>query len=208
MDQVGISEAASGGAAVADAQALRAMAHPARLRIIYELHARGTARGTDLAESLRLPSNQVSYHLGLLAKYGLIEEAPEERKTRRDRFWRLTAEGRRSWSPDALASQPGGRETATRWKSRVLERVYEALDSLYDPDAREDSDLIRSTNNVPMLLTRDEADEVADEVFATLTRWAEHGRRQAAAGDAEGRSTYVMLTFFQPESVDSAPEEP
>jgi len=194
----------SGGQAggPADVRALRAVAHPVRLRLIYELQARGIARLTDLAQALGLPPNQLSFHLRMLAKYGVIEDAPEAGKDRRDRFWRLTEEGRRSWSPSQLAGQPGGREVATHWKSRVLERVYEALDSLYEQHHSAEEAPVRSTNNVPMLLTREEADRLADEVFATLARWAEHGRRQAAEGDVEGRSTYVMLTFLQPEPTE------
>ena len=69
---------------------LRALAHPLRLEIIDEVRRRGTARAADVAEGLSLPANSVSYHLRILARGGVLEEAPEAARDRRDRVWRLT----------------------------------------------------------------------------------------------------------------------
>lgn len=71
---------------------LRALAHPLRLEIIDEVRRLGTARAADVAEELSLPANSVSYHLRILARGGVIEEAPEAARDRRDRVWRLTQE--------------------------------------------------------------------------------------------------------------------
>ena len=49
---------------------------------------RGPLRAADVARELGIPANQASFHLRQLAKYGLVEEAPEEARDRRDRVWR------------------------------------------------------------------------------------------------------------------------
>ena len=63
---------------VSDPRVLRAIAHPVRTRILDELEASGPVRAADIARELGIPANQASFHLRQLAKYGLVEEAPEE----------------------------------------------------------------------------------------------------------------------------------
>ncbi|MGP9537630.1 helix-turn-helix domain-containing protein [Brachybacterium sp. AOP43-C2-M15] len=83
---------------------LRAMAHPLRLEIMERVGRRGTARAADVAADLGIPANSVSYHLRILARGGVVEEAPEAARDRRDRVWRLTQlsfeHGRRTGGPD------------------------------------------------------------------------------------------------------------
>lgn len=69
---------------------LRAMAHPLRIRIVSLLLQRGHARAADLAQELDLPANAISYHLQALAKGGIIVEAPELARDKRDRVWKPT----------------------------------------------------------------------------------------------------------------------
>lgn len=66
---------------------LRAVAHPTRRSILRRLAARDFARAADLAADLDLPANQVSFHLRVLGDAGLIREAPEHARDRRDRVW-------------------------------------------------------------------------------------------------------------------------
>lgn len=69
---------------------LRAMAHPLRLQIMQKVSRLGTARAADIAADMGIPANSVSYHLRILHRGGVIEEAPEKARDRRDRVWRLT----------------------------------------------------------------------------------------------------------------------
>ncbi|WP_198684082.1 helix-turn-helix domain-containing protein [Brachybacterium sp. YJGR34] len=68
---------------------LRALAHPLRLEIMERVMRRGTARAADIAADLDLPANSVSYHLRILARGDVIEEAPDAARDRRDRVWRM-----------------------------------------------------------------------------------------------------------------------
>lgn len=73
--------------AVMTSAMLKALAHPLRRRILHEFAARDFARAADIAGELDAPANSVSFHLRVLADAGLIVEAPEHARDRRDRVW-------------------------------------------------------------------------------------------------------------------------
>lgn len=77
---------------VTDPAVLRALSHPLRQRILGELEVVEHARAADLAEALGEPANSISFHLRVLAKAGIIEEAPELARDRRDRVWKQSVE--------------------------------------------------------------------------------------------------------------------
>jgi len=68
---------------------LRAMAHPVRMEIVERVGRRGTARAADIAADLGIAANSVSYHLRTLARGGVVVEAPEAARDKRDRVWKL-----------------------------------------------------------------------------------------------------------------------
>ncbi|MBB3464639.1 ArsR/SmtB family transcription factor [Rhizobium sp. BK377] len=70
--------------------ALKAIAHPVRLRMLGMLRIDGPATATQLATRLGLNSGATSYHLRQLAQYGFVEDAPGP--SRRDRWWRACHE--------------------------------------------------------------------------------------------------------------------
>jgi DNA-binding transcriptional ArsR family regulator len=79
-----------------DAAAVRALAHPLRLRLLDLLRFEGPSTATLLGRQVGESSGSTSYHLRQLARYGFIEEAPG--RGGRERWWRfrhrrLTLEG-------------------------------------------------------------------------------------------------------------------
>lgn len=74
-----------------DTMALRALAHPQRMRMLGLLRIEGPATATSLAARLGLNSGATSYHLRQLARHGFIEE-DETRGNARDRWWRAAHE--------------------------------------------------------------------------------------------------------------------
>lgn len=74
----------------ATTEMLKAYSHPLRRRIAKVIAGRGYARAADVAADLDVPANSVSFHLRVLADAGLIEEAPERARDRRDRVWKAT----------------------------------------------------------------------------------------------------------------------
>ena len=72
-----------------DPKKLRALAHPLRWQLIDLVGSEGTATATRCAEVLGESVASCSYHLGILAKYGYIEEVPD--RTGREKPWRVTS---------------------------------------------------------------------------------------------------------------------
>lgn len=72
-----------------DARALRAYAHPVRMRLIGLLRQEGPMTATQLGERLSESSGSTSYHLRQLARFGLVEEAGGGKG--REKPWRATA---------------------------------------------------------------------------------------------------------------------
>lgn len=181
---------------ITDPKALRAIAHPLRSSLYYELFSRGSARAVDLAAAMNVPANQVSFHLRTLAKYGLIEEAPEEARDRRDRVWRPSSDGV-FWSRD-LEDQPGGPAAMRFFRQHGAAWMHEMIDAFYAEPGVDDEGTSRISDDVPMQLTKAEAERAASEVYAVLKRWADRGRERIREGDTEGRTMYLALLTVQP----------
>lgn len=92
---------------VTEAQELRALAHPARLRLLAEVGLRGTLTATQGAEVIGAEPAAAAYHLRTLAKYGFLEEA--EPGSGRERPWKLTRAG---FSWDEHSEDPAQRAVA------------------------------------------------------------------------------------------------
>ncbi|MGI8646446.1 MAG: ArsR/SmtB family transcription factor [Nocardioides sp.] len=88
--------------------ALKALAHPVRLRMLGLLRTEGPATATTLAMRLGLNSGATSYHLRQLAQHGFIED-DTERGNGRDRWWR--AVHRSTWTDPAGATTPEEHDT-------------------------------------------------------------------------------------------------
>lgn len=83
---------------------LKALTHPLRRRIVRLMRSGDPMRATDLAERLDVAANSVSFHLRRLAAAGMIREAPELARDRRDRVWVLTGSSFGLEHPDAPVS--------------------------------------------------------------------------------------------------------
>jgi DNA-binding transcriptional ArsR family regulator len=102
-----------------DGPALRALAHPLRMRIIAVLRREGPATATTLAERLGESSGATSYHLRSLAKAEFVTEIPD-RGTGRERWWQAAQE-MTSWQPEHFLDDPDDR-AAAQWFSGYLGR--------------------------------------------------------------------------------------
>ena len=73
---------------VDDAATMRAIAHPVRLALLEALGRHGPLTATEAAEIIGESPSACSFHLRMLAKYGLVEDAGGG--TGRRRPWRRT----------------------------------------------------------------------------------------------------------------------
>ncbi len=106
-----------------DPGALRALAHPRRLKLLGLLRREGPLTATRAAALLPGESSgSCSYHLRQLAKYGLVEEAPGGKG--RQRPWRATSMFT-SW-PD-VAPTPEFATAATEFELLIAEQQFARL---------------------------------------------------------------------------------
>ena len=105
-----------------DPRAMRALAHPLRLKLLELLTREGTLTSTQAAGATNESTASCSFHLRQLAKYGFVEEAEGGRG--RERPWRAVVRDTR-WSTvhrDAETSAAADALTA-----QLLERDLAAL---------------------------------------------------------------------------------
>src|SRR3954452_8097984 len=86
----------------ATVEQVAASGHPVRRRLIEVLGVEGPATASQLAERTEQLVGNVSHHLKMLAKAGLIEEAVDLAKDRRERWWRSVPMSL-SWSVSDMA---------------------------------------------------------------------------------------------------------
>ena len=176
---------------VSDPRVLRAIAHPTRNRILSELSASGSARAADLARELGIPANQASFHLRQLAKYGIVEEAPEEARDRRDRVWRVTADRGYQVNLNTLAESAGGDAAVAVYKDQLEARAASLARLALTDDGEEHSR--RTVSDSAIRLSDDERDEFAEEIRDLFDRWRDRTRDRSVE-----RRTYSLFMIFQP----------
>ncbi len=177
---------------LSDPRILRAIAHPIRTRILDELSASGPVRAADIARELGIPANQASFHLRQLAKYGMVEEAPEEARDKRDRVWRATAPTGYTVNLGTLVGEPGGRSAVEVFRASQLARLHAVVDRTFVID-REKGSGVFTTSDHALKLTDDEAHELRQEIDDLISSWADRTR-----GRDPERRTYRMIQIVQP----------
>jgi DNA-binding transcriptional ArsR family regulator len=107
---------------ITDPVALRALAHPLRMKLVGMLRTKGPLTATQAAELLGESTGSTSFHLRQLAKYGLVEEAGGGHG--RQKPWRATAQFT-NWPSAAQA--PGAAAAIAAINSAVAQRYGEML---------------------------------------------------------------------------------
>jgi len=177
---------------LSDPRVLRAIAHPVRTRILDELAASGPVRAADVARELGIPANQASFHLRQLAKYGLVEEAPEEARDRRDRVWRATSTEGYTVNLSELAQAPGGKAAVEVFKSSKLAWMHRVVDRTFVM-SKEEGRGVFATSDHALKLTDDEAHQLRQEIDDLVDAWATRTR-----GRDPDRRTYLLMQLLQP----------
>lgn len=170
---------------VSDPEALRAFAHPLRQRILLELATMEHARAADLARLLDQPANAVSFHLRALAKAGLITEAPEHARDRRDRVWKPVAE---AYALDRKV--PG-------WTAVVDPMLDWVRHNVMDPVT--DESVHRQLAASQLMLTTDEVRELSQELTDVIEKWHDKiSEARRADPDQPDRTHYQVLFTVGP----------
>lgn len=110
--------AGDAGHTVLDVAALKALAHPLRIRLLEMLSRYGAQTASSLAGRLGESSGSTSYHLRQLARHQLVREV-EGRGTARERWWE------RPPGPLVVATPELATSPATRTAARLVAREFE-----------------------------------------------------------------------------------
>lgn len=177
---------------------LKAMSHPLRRRIVAVLGAQDYARATDLARQLGVPANTLSFHLRVLADAGLVVEAPEHARDRRDRVWKGAGQSYMVGSP-AEPIGPGEETPLAAYLSQMALDQQSMLGRLlaWAPDyaTGRDKDVKGEISVGTLRLTQEEARAVFSEVNEVLHR-ARSLHHETADSDAQAGVRIWDYTFM------------
>src|SRR5690349_18306405 len=178
---------------VTDAKALSAMANPFRSRMMDALKVDGPSTASALAQRTGQAVGSASHHLKVLSEAGLVEEAPELAKDRRERWWRLVDAGTR-WSRGDFADDTAAVTAAYAAEALALQRQFERVQEWNANAATVPvwDDAAFATQNW-MRLTPAELEQVADEMVDVLLRWSS---REIPDDGEERESVYVFARGF------------
>ena len=173
---------ARGDVVISDPQVLRALAHPARLAILEHLATEGPATATECAGPAEVSPAAASYHLRLLERYGLVEDAGGGNG--RERPWRAVAYG---FSSDDTG--PAGRALLAQLVARGDRWTNDYL--VREPDLPREWRDVSYVANKTLRMSAAEAAAFVERVEALCD---EHLRsRDDAPDDAENVKLFLRL---------------
>jgi DNA-binding transcriptional ArsR family regulator len=171
----------SGRRRVGDPVALRALAHPLRLKLHALVGREGSVTAAEAARQLGVSQALASHHLRQLAKYGFVE--PADAGDNRERPWRVTATSQQ-WDP---GDSPEAWEQVDLIERFLVERSATQLADWQQRRTAEDPRWTENTGVSQNLvyLTVDEMAELSRAWDALITPLA----RRRPIGDAQSRPT-------------------
>ena len=180
-------------ATLTDARALSALANPHRARVVDALAVDGPSTASALAARTGQAVGSASHHLKVLSRAGLVEEAPELARDRRERWWRLVTPSTR-WSRAEFADDSAAVSAALAAESLAMQRQHErAREWLARSETAGVWDSAAFATQTWLTLSAAELDDVSRELLAVLTRWRQ---RDIPADDAERESVFVFARGF------------
>ena len=179
-----------------DPKALRALAHPLRWQLLDLLGSEGTATATRCAEVLGQSVASCSYHLGMLAKYGYIEEVPG--RTGREKPWRL-ASARQDLGPTGLDTE--GELAAEAATEAFLDHEFARTRQRYRRQSLEPGPWRPALAGETVWLTKQDYAAAKAELLAVLERYLRDrdllDPAQRPAGSREAR-LFIAVSVAPP----------
>jgi DNA-binding transcriptional ArsR family regulator len=172
---------------------LTAMAHPLRRRLLDVLKVNRAATVSALAAQTGQAAGNISHHLKVLARAGLVEEAPERARDNREHWWRNATETIR-WSTLDAGDDPASEAVAIAAESINLEHQLALTRTwLTGRDAYE-AEWQRAAFSTDgwLRLTPDELNELEGEVNDLVARWS----RREPDDDATREPVFMFARAF------------
>lgn len=126
----------------------------------------------------------LSYHLGKLAEFGFVEEAPELAADRRERWWRSVHEFTQI-DPAAPDTPPAERQASSVVRHQIVDVYSATLHGAIDTAERLPREWVEAavSSDTVAFLTAAELAEASAELEATIAKW--HARSDRYRDGAE-----------------------
>lgn len=191
----GRSPAPSQPVSISDPQAIRALAHEARLTVLEELFAsQATRTATELATRCELTPSAMSYHLRALEKYGYVVRAANEGDGR-ERRWKAAG------SQLVLGSLSDSTSAKNAYLNVQLNAFRERLSAeIARRDKERKAGKEPESDRAPVLttgmvfLSDSQRKEFIAKVYGLLHEYEELAEPEARGVD--GQRLYYMLSFL------------
>lgn len=186
---------------IADIEALKALAHPRRRRILAQLTEHGPATSADLARALDLNTGATSYHLRELAQHGFIEEMTD-RAHGRERWWKAVRRDVRI--PRRSQQSPTGRVVADEIsRNSIVADLNEYQRAMADSHRLGPWQDALPYSRSALRLTIEELQDFFERYISLVNRYRRPG--DPAPDDAK---TVLVRFFAFPSDDPAAPESP
>jgi DNA-binding transcriptional ArsR family regulator len=182
---------------IVDGSALRALAHPLRVRIYDILSQYGAQTASSLAHMTGESTGSTSYHLRALAKHGLIQEA-QGRGNARERWWERPRGSVSFGSAEGLKTPSGRAATQVVMTEFFNRRHQQLMDFIADGIAHPDDDAANSTiTTATAHLTDEQMGELVRRMTVVIDEFVANYRDQT--GDDVRTVTIRADVFPLPE---------
>ena len=175
---------------IGDARSLQALAHPTRLALMEAIALSGTLTATQASEVVGESPTACAYHLRVLGRLDLIEEAG--RGPGRERPWRL-AQSSVSITDDS--DDPAVEQAARALSTAVIERFIGHIRAfeLARPGFPEDVRAVTGTHQSIVFATPAEMARLREQLSALLTPYL---NRADPAQRPPGYQPFELVTFI------------
>ncbi len=168
-----------GPASAESEEALKCMAHPARMRLLGALRVGGVQTVGELSAATGEAPGAVSYHLAQLAKVGLVEKAASPDGDKRKSYWKSChhATNVQPDSADADVIDAFSRTAALTYQM-AYERFLDVLPTLPQEWAQ-----TCGANDRVLRLTAEETRAMVDDLNAVMHKWEQLSDARRAAAE-------------------------
>ena len=176
---------------ITEVEALRAVAHPLRARLLGALRHEGPATATELGQRFGESSGSTSYHLRQLERFGYVEE--DGPQSGRERRWRATSRST-SWDAGDFADDSEGRAVSDALERRQVQRAVDQFEAWMSHRGEMDPAWLHAATlgDAVMRLTPSQTKALNDELYAVLRRF----RIDAPPAEA-GETTELVVAHLQ-----------
>ncbi|HVB46169.1 MAG TPA: helix-turn-helix domain-containing protein [Streptosporangiaceae bacterium] len=177
---------------ITDPRALRALAHPIRLKLLGLLRTEGPLTATRAAELAGESSASCSFHLRQLAKYGLVAEAGGGHG--RERPWRATT---MFTDVPEFADSPELAAASGLFRSVVAEQYFESLMHWLQarPDEPAEWQSAAQFGDLVLYLTAAELAELGEQVSALVDGYLDRLTKPELRPPGSRLVSFLRLAF-------------